>query len=65
MNTLRQILSHIRPGDWFLSVDLKDVYFHIQVAPRHRRFLRFAIEGIEYQFKVLPFGLSLAMNTFM
>ncbi len=27
MITLRQILSHIRPGDWFISVDLKDAYF--------------------------------------
>ncbi len=33
MITLRQILSHIRPGDWFISVDLKDAYFHIHVAP--------------------------------
>ncbi len=27
------------------SVDLKDAYFHIQIAPHHRRFLRFALEG--------------------
>ncbi len=64
MITLRQILSHIRPGDWFISVNLKDAYFHIQVAPRHRRFLRFAFEGITYQFTVLPFGLCLAPRTF-
>ncbi len=60
MITLRQILSHIRPGDWCISMDLKDAYFHIQVAPCHRRFLRFAFEGIVYQFTVLPFGLCLA-----
>ncbi len=65
MITLRQILSHIRPGDWCISVDLKDAYFHIQVAPRHRRFLRFAFEGIAYQFTVLPFGLCLAPRMFM
>ncbi len=64
MITLRQILSHIRPGDWCISVDLKDAYFHIQVAPRHRRFLRFAFEGIAYQFTVLPFGLCLAPRMF-
>ncbi|KAL0152042.1 hypothetical protein M9458_052646, partial [Cirrhinus mrigala] len=60
MITLKQILSHVRARDWFISVDLKDAYFHIQVAPRHRHFLRFAFEGIAYQFTVLPFGLSLA-----
>ncbi|KAI2668545.1 Gag-Pro-Pol polyprotein [Labeo rohita] len=51
-------------GDWFLSLDLKDAYFHIQIAPHHRRFLRFAFEGVAYQYTVLPFGLSLAPRTF-
>ncbi|KAI2647445.1 Transposon Ty3-G Gag-Pol polyprotein [Labeo rohita] len=64
MLTLKQILSHVRPGDWFLSLDLKDAYFHIQIAPHHRRFLRFAFEGVAYQYTVLPFGLSLASRTF-
>ncbi|KAL0173136.1 hypothetical protein M9458_033447, partial [Cirrhinus mrigala] len=64
MLTLKQILSHVRPGDWFLSLDLKDAYFHIQIAPHHRRFLRFAFEGVAYQYTVLPFALSLAPRTF-
>ncbi len=33
MITLKQILSQIRTGDWFCSLDLKDTYFHIQIAP--------------------------------
>ncbi len=60
MITLKQILPQICPGDWFMSLDLKDVYFHIQVAPHRRLFLRFAFEGVAYQYKVLLFGLSLA-----
>ncbi len=64
MITLKQILSQICLGDWFMSLDLKDAYFHIQRAPHHRRFLRFAFEGVAYQYKVLPFGLSLAPPTF-
>ncbi len=47
-----------------MSLDLKDAYFLIQVAPHHRRFLRFAFKGVAYQYKVLPFGLSLAPHTF-
>ncbi len=62
--TLKQILSQIRTEDWFCSLDLKDAYFHIQIAPHHRRFLRFAFEGVAYQYTVLPFGLSLAPRTF-
>ncbi len=64
MITLKQILSQIRTEDWFCSLDLKDAYFHIQIAPHHRRFLRFAFEGVAYQYTVLPFGLSLAPRTF-
>ncbi len=48
MITSKQILSQICPGDWFFSLDLKDTYFHIQIAPHHRRFLRFAFEGVAY-----------------
>ncbi len=33
MITLKQILSQIYSGDWFMSLDLKDAYFHILVAP--------------------------------
>ncbi len=29
--------------DWFASVDLKDAYFHIQIAPHHRRFSWIAV----------------------
>ncbi len=45
MLTLKQILAQIRPGDWFASVDLKDAYFHIQIAPHHRRFSEVCCQG--------------------
>ncbi len=48
MITLKQILSQIRTGDWFFSLDLKDAHFHIQITPHHIRFLRFAFEGVAY-----------------
>ncbi len=57
-------MSQVQEGDWFVTIDLKDAYFHIQVVQRHRRFLRFAFGGKAYQYKVLPFGLALAPRTF-
>ncbi len=60
MITLKQIC----PDDWFMSLDLKDAYFHIQVAPHPRRFLRFTFKGVANQYKVLPFDLSLTLRTF-
>ncbi len=64
MTTLKQILSQIRPEDWFFSVNLEDTYFHIRIAPHNRQFLRFAFERVAYQRTVLSFGLSLAPRTF-
>ncbi len=64
MLTMKTIMSQIQGGDWFVTIDLNDAYFHIQVVQRHRKFLRFAFGGKAYQYKVLPFGLALAPRTF-
>ncbi len=63
-HALNRSSRQIRPENLFFSLDLKDAYFHIQIAPHHRRFLRFAFKGVAYQYTVLPFGLSLAPRTF-
>ncbi len=62
--TLKCIFGCVRPQDWFAAIDLKDAYFHVSILPRHRPFLRFAFEGRAYQYKVLPFGLSLSPHVF-
>ncbi len=59
---LKSILSQVQEGDLFVTVDLKDAYFHIQVVRRHRKFLRFAFRGKAYQYNVLPFGLALSKD---
>ncbi len=60
----KRIFGCVRPLDWFAAIDLKDAYFHVSILPRHRPFLRFAFEGRAYQYKVLPFGLSLSPRVF-
>ncbi len=40
------------------------MYFHIQVVPPITDDLEIAFKGVAYQYKVLPFGLSLAPRTF-
>ncbi len=34
--------------------------FHVSILLRHRPFLRFAFEGRAWQYRILPFGLSLS-----
>ncbi len=64
MLTMKTIMSQIHGWDWFVTIDLKGAYFHIQVVQRHRSFLRIAFGGKAYQYKVLPFGLALMPRTF-
>ncbi len=58
----KHIIRCIQPQDWFAAVDLKDAYFHISILPRHRP--SFGFKGREWQYRVLPFGLSLSPRVF-
>ncbi len=64
MLTHRRMIKCIQPQDWFAAIDLKDAYFHVSILPQHRPFLRFAFEGRAWQYRVLPFGLSLSPRVF-
>ncbi|KAI2662333.1 Transposon Ty3-G Gag-Pol polyprotein [Labeo rohita] len=64
MLTINQVVSQIRSEAWFVTIDLKDTYFHVSILPQHRKFLRFAFRGEAYQYRVLPFGLALSPRTF-
>lgn len=43
------------------SIDLRCAIFHVAIHPNHKHFLRFAFEGVAYEYPVLLFGLSLAL----
>lgn len=62
----QHVVQTVTQGEWFTYVDLKDTYFHIPITPpsHHRKFLRFAYLGHPWQFRVLPFELSLSTRVF-
>jgi len=60
METMVQVCRMVKKGDWMTSIDLQDAFLHILVHPSSRRFLQFQWNGTQYQFRVLPFGLSLS-----
>ncbi|KAL0165959.1 hypothetical protein M9458_037803, partial [Cirrhinus mrigala] len=37
MLTVSQVVSQIRSEDWFVTIDLKDVSFHVSILPQHRK----------------------------
>jgi len=60
MLSLKELKDTVRAGDWMASIDLKDAYLHVAIARKHRKYLRFTLNGEHYQWRVLPFGVSIA-----
>ena len=58
MATLKDVKLSLRDGDWAVSLDLKDAYLHVPI--QRRQFLRFCYKGSGYQFRYVPFDLSMA-----
>ena len=68
MTTPRVVTNALHKGDWAVSIDLKDAYFHVPIHVRSRRLLRFALTMDDelriVQFRALPFGLTSAPRVF-
>ena len=65
METPQSVLRSIRQGDWMISLDLQDAYLQVPIHPESRRYLRFTMGGVPYQFRVLCFGLTTAPQVFI
>ena len=57
---LDTLQGNLHPGDWCSSLDLKNGFFHLLVHRDSRTYLGFQFEGNFYQYRVLPFGLSVS-----
>ena len=64
METTQSIRNSLQVGQWTTSLDLKDAYFHIPMAPSVHKLLRFQVLGKLYQFVAMPFGLATAPREF-
>ena len=64
METPQSVLRSIRQGDWMISLDLQDAYLQVPIHLESRRYLRFMMGGVPYQFRVLCFWLTTAPQVF-
>ena len=60
METPETIRLSLQQGEWVTSLDFSDAYFHIPIAQRSRKYLRFHMNKVSYHFTSLPFGLATA-----
>ena len=64
METPASIRQALQVGEFTLQLDLKDAYFHIPMKKAYRKYMRFVANGVVYQYRTLPFGLSIAPRVF-
>ena len=64
MEGMPMLLSLLQIDDWMCTIDLKDAYFGVAIAPVHRKYLRFVWNKKLFQFKAMPFGLSSAPKVY-
>ena len=64
METQQSVLQSLHPGDWMVSLDLRDAYLQVPVHLESRCHLRFCVGEEVFQFHALCFGLSTAPQAF-
>ncbi|XP_068707939.1 uncharacterized protein [Montipora foliosa] len=64
MENIGSAINYVSPGDYMVSLDLKDAYFSVPIHPLDRKLLRFFWKGQRFEFTCLPFGYSLAPRVF-
>ena len=64
MEIQQLVLQSLCPGDWMVSLDLRDAYLQVPVHPESRYYLRFCVGEEVFQFRSLCFGLSTAPQAF-
>ena len=64
MESAQSVKLVLAKDQWAACIDLQDAYFHIPVRKSYRKYLRFATNNEVWQFRALPFGLSVAPSVF-
>ena len=60
MESLKHVISMIRPSRFIACVDLKDAYYTVPIHRDHQKYLKFEWQGQLYQFTCLLNGLACA-----
>lgn len=58
MDTLQSCINMMKPDSYMASIDLRDAYYTVPIAPQYTKFLKFVWNQKLYAFTCLPNGLS-------
>ena len=57
---IKQVIDIVKPKDKIITLDIKNGFYHIKVAPECSTYLGFTWRGRFYTWMVLPFGLNIS-----
>src|SRR5437667_1815005 len=61
---ISELHDQVSRAKWFMKLDLKEGYYHIQIKEGNKWKMTFRIRYGQYEFLVLPMGLTNAPATF-
>jgi hypothetical protein len=64
MEGIKEALALLHPRFFMAKIDIKDVYLQVPIYKPHRDLLLIHWRSKYYRFKVLPFGISIALHVF-
>ena len=64
METSRDVRSLLKPGDFGAVIDLTDAYYTVKLHQDSRKYCRFIIDGVIYEYVALPMGLTCSARIF-
>jgi hypothetical protein len=64
MDTLETAIRLMTPCCFMTSIDLKDAYYSVPIAPEHQKYLKFMWRDQLYAFTCLPMGLTSSPRIF-
>lgn len=56
--SLRDLATILRPGDYMFTIDFQDGFFHAEVHPSHQHLLGIRWRNRRYAYQGFPFGLN-------
>ena len=64
METSKNVRSLLKQGDFGAVVDLTDAYYTVKLHTDSRRYCRFIVDGVIYEYVALPMGLTCSARIF-
>lgn len=62
---IEEVIKKFKGKKWLTSTDITSGYFNVRLDEEPKKYTAFSMNGIQYQYRVLPFGLKISGQMFI